>query len=177
MNRPAHKLLCTLAIALLLVAVPLIAHNKSPRAEVSQMVGMTKVTVDYGRPGVKGRAIWGELVPFGQIWKTGADRMTNITFSKDIKVNGTQLAAGTYGILTLPEKDSWTLILTKRADIHMPNTYKPEDDALRIEVKPQSAEFCERLMFTFDNLEMTSADLVLHWDKVKVSVPIEEVAA
>jgi hypothetical protein len=161
-------------LSLLFLLSPVFAHNQSPRAEVSQMIGMAKVTVDYGRPGVKGRVIWGELVPYGKLWKTGADRMTNITLSAPLKVNGTQLQAGTYGVLSIPEASQWTIILTKRADIHMPSTYKPEDDALRVVLAPEAAEFQERLQFTFDNLEMSSADLVLHWEKQRVRLHLAE---
>lgn len=159
----------------LLVGSPLLAHNASPRASVSQMIGMSKVTVDYGRPGVKERAIWGELVPYGQPWKTGADAMTTLELGGDLQVGGTKLPAGKYGILTIPAADSWTIVITKRPDIHRPSEYDPAaDDALRLTVVPETAPHQERLQFTFDNLTMTGADLVLHWETKRVRIPISE---
>jgi hypothetical protein len=161
--------------AVLLAAAPTLAHNASPRASVSQMVGMSKVTVDYGRPGVKERAIWGELVPYGEPWKTGADAMTTLELGGPVKVGGTELPAGKYGILTIPAADKWTVVITKRADIHRPNTYDPaNDDAVRLELVPETAEHQERLQFTFDNLTMDSAELVLHWEKKRVRIPLSE---
>ncbi len=172
LRRATVAILCVVAIA---VALPAFAHNMSPRATVSQMVGMTNVSVDYGRPGVKDRAVWGELVPYGEVWKTGADKMTTITFDKPIKVEGHELAAGTYGILSIPGDKTFTLMITKRADIHRPNTYTEADDALRLELVPEMAEHQERLQFTFESLEMASADLVLHWEKKKLRLRLEEV--
>ncbi|HVS13789.1 MAG TPA: DUF2911 domain-containing protein [Thermoanaerobaculia bacterium] len=164
-----------LGAVVLLVGAPLLAHNASPRASVSQMIGMSKVTVDYGRPGVKERAIWGELVPYGEVWKTGADAMTTLELGGDLEVGGTKLAAGTYGILTIPEEGQWTVVVTKRADIHRPSTYDPAaDDALRLTLVPETAPHQERLQFTFDELTMTGADLVLHWETKRVRIPISE---
>lgn len=162
------------AIALILVAQPAATHNMSPRAGTTQHVGTVVVTVDYSRPAVRGRAIWGELVPYGQVWKTGADRMTTITFSKDVKVMGQALAAGSYGLLSIPGAGNWTLLVTKRTDLHRPGDYTPEADALRLVIVPEAAAHQERLEFRFENLEMASADLVLHWEKVKLRVPLSE---
>lgn len=162
--------------SLLLAAGALWAHNQSPRASVSQQIGDAKVTVDYSRPGVKGREIWGALVPYGQVWKTGADQMTNITLDHELSVGGHRLPAGTYGILAIPGEKSFTLILTKRADIFRPTDYKgPDEDALRLELEPQrTADSKERLEFSFDQPDMSSAQLVLHWEHLEVSVPISE---
>ena len=158
-----------------ILVVPALAHDASPRASVSQRIGMSEVTVDYGRPGVKDRAIWGELVPYGEPWKTGADAMTTLELGGDLVVVGTKLAAGKYGILTIPGEDEWTVVITKRADIHRPDTYDPAaDDALRLELVPEAAPHQERLQFTFDDLTMTSADLILHWEKKRVRIPISE---
>jgi len=176
----AGRVLVGLVVALVpvlaaVLAAPLLAHNASPRGSVSQMIGMSKVTVDYGRPGVKERVIWGELVPYGEPWKTGADAMTTLELGGDLVVGGTKLAAGKYGILTIPSAEQWTVVITKRPDIHRPDTYDPAaDDALRLELTPETAEHQERLQFTFDDLSMNSADLVLHWETKRVRIPISE---
>src|SRR5687768_13357291 len=113
----------------------------SPKSTVSQTVGVTEIAIHYGSPGVKGRTVWGELVPYGQVWRTGANENTTITFSTPVKVEGKELPAGTYGIQTIPTENEWTLILSKDAELWGAFNYKPENDALRAPIKPQPAEF------------------------------------
>jgi hypothetical protein len=163
-----------LATAWWLPARPANAHNMSPRAGTTQHVGGVVVTVDYARPAVRGRVIWGELVPYGQVWKTGADRMTTITFSKPVKIAGKTLDAGSYGVLSIPGESGWIVVLTTRTDLHRPADYTTAADALRFELRPEAAEHQERLEFRFENLEMSSADLVLHWERVKLRIPLAE---
>lgn len=158
-----------------LVVAPALGHDASPRATVSQRIGMATVTLDYGRPGVKGRVIWGELVPRDQVWRTGADKATTISLSAALKINGTELPAGTYALLTIPGQNEWTIIFHKNTELMGTRNYDEANDALRVKVEPQSAAHRERMIFTFDNLAMTSADVVLHWEKVKVSFSLEEV--
>ena len=96
------------------------------------MVGVTEIEMHYSRPGVKGRAIWGDLVPYGEVWRTGANENTTIPFSTPVKVEGKELPAGTYGLQTIPTAGDWTLIFSKDADQWGAYDYKPENDALRV---------------------------------------------
>jgi DUF2911 family protein len=144
----------------------------SPNASVSQYIGITEVTLHYSRPGVKGRKIWGGLVPYGEVWRTGANENTTIRFTTPVKIEGQELPAGSYGLQTIPTAGDWTLILSKDADQWGAFSYKPEHDALRVQVKPQPAELQERMGFEFTDLTDTSAKVVLRWEKLAVPFTI-----
>jgi hypothetical protein len=145
----------------------------SPNASVSQMVGVTEITVKYSRPGVKDRQIWGKVVPYGEVWRTGANENTTIKFSTAVKVDGHELKAGTYGLQTIPTAGDWTVIFSKDANEWGAFSYKEADDALRIQVKPQPADFRERMAFDFDDVTDTSAKVAVHWEKLKVPFTVE----
>ena len=145
----------------------------SPLASVSQTIGVTEVTLHYSRPGVKDRKIWGELVPYGEVWRTGANENTTIRFSTPVKIGGKELPAGLYGLQTIPTADQWTVILSKDADQWGAFNYKQENDALRFQAKPEPAEFQERMGFDFEDVTDTSAKVVLHWEKLRVPFTIE----
>ena len=145
----------------------------SPNAWVSQMVGVTKISITYSRPGVKGRKIWGGVVPYGEVWRSGANENTTITFSTPVKVEGHELAAGTYGFQTIPTAGDWTIIFSKDANEWGAFSYKQADDALRVQAKPQPAEMRERMAYEFDDVTDTSAKVVLHWEKLKVPFTVE----
>lgn len=145
----------------------------SPDATVSHYIGVTKVTIDYSSPGVKGRKIWGEVVPFGQIWRTGANEVTSITFSDPVKVNGNQLPAGTYGIHTIPGQQEWEIIFSKDTKVDDGSAYDSTKNALRLKVKPQEAPFTERMVFTITDITENAAAVNLIWEKLKVSFNLE----
>ena len=145
----------------------------SPDATVSQFVGITKITVDYSCPGVKGRKIWGELVPYGEVWRTGANEVTSITFSDPVKVNGNDLPAGTYGIHIIPSMNEWEIIFSKDTKVDESSNYDPKKDALRLKVKPAENPFTERMMFTITDMTENSANVNLLWEKLKVSFGVE----
>ena len=145
----------------------------SPNASVSQTIGVTEVTLHYSRPGVKGRKIWGELVPYGEVWRTGANENTTIRFSTPVKIDGHELPAGLYGLQTIPTADQWTIIFSKDADQWGAFSYKQEDDALRITAKPEPAEFRERMGFDFEDVTDTTAKIVLRWEKLQVPFTVE----
>jgi Protein of unknown function (DUF2911) len=154
----------------------------SPNAKVSQVIGVTEVTVDYSSPGVKNRKIWGGVVPYNQVWRAGANSATKITFAKDVVIDGKPLAAGSYALFVLPTPTKWTLIINKDANQFGAFTYKKEDDVLRVDVKPQPAPMRERLAYQFSNFNDAGGSLDLEWEKVRVSLPIkvhtdEQVAA
>lgn len=145
----------------------------SPNASVTQTVGVTDITIHYSRPGVKGRTIWGGLVPYGEVWRTGANENTTIRFSTPVKIEGQELPAGLYGLQTIPTADQWTIIFSKDADQWGAFSYKPENDALRVQVKPQPAELRERMAFDIEDMTDTSARIVMHWEKLKVPFTVE----
>lgn len=145
----------------------------SPNASVTQMVGVTEITVRYSRPGVKGRKIWGDLVPYGEVWRTGANENTTIKFSTPVKVGGKELPAGIYGLQTIPTAGDWTVIFSKDANEWGAFSYKQEDDALRIQAKPEPAELRERMAFDFEDVTDTSTKIVLHWEKLRVPFTVE----
>jgi hypothetical protein len=145
----------------------------SPNASVTQMVGITDITIKYSRPGVKGREIWGKLVPYGEVWRTGANENTTIKFSTPVKIEGHELPAGLYGLQTFPSAGDWTVVFSKDANEWGAFSYKPEHDALRVQVKPQPAPFRERMGFDFEDVTDTSAKVVLSWEKLQVPFTIE----
>jgi hypothetical protein len=160
-----------------LAAVPAFSQvdypRASPRATVTQTVGTTEVSIAYNRPGVKGRAIWGDLVPYDRVWRTGANEATTITFADEVTIAGTKLPAGTYGLFTIPGRSEWTFVLNKGAKLWGAYEYKQAEDVLRVKATPSAAPFSERLTFTFANVETESADVVLAWEKLQVSFAIK----
>jgi hypothetical protein len=145
----------------------------SPNASVTQTVGITDITIKYSRPGVKGREVWGKLVPYGEVWRTGANENTTIKFSTPVKIEGHELPAGIYGLQTIPAPGDWTVIFSKDADEWGAFSYKPEHDALRVQAKPQPAELRERMAFDFEDVTDTSARVVLSWEKLRVPFTVE----
>ena len=145
----------------------------SPDATVTQIVGVTEVKIDYSSPGVKERKIWGELVPYGEVWRTGANEVTSITFSDAVKVNGNDLPAGTYGIHTIPGESEWEIIFSKDTEINSGSNYDPAKDALRIKAKPEKHHFMERMTFLFADVTDKSVTVNLLWDELEVSFNIE----
>ncbi|HEY0555998.1 MAG TPA: DUF2911 domain-containing protein [Thermoanaerobaculia bacterium] len=145
----------------------------SPNASVSQTVGVTEITIKYSRPGVKDRQIWGKVVPYGEVWRTGANENTTIKFSTPVRIDGHELPAGIYGLQTLPTAGDWTIIFSKDANEWGAFSYKEADDALRIQAKPQPAELRERMAFDFDDVTDTAAKVVIQWEKIKVPFTVE----
>jgi len=171
--------LCPVAALATLMLVPaawaqqLDLPRPSPKATVTQTVGLTDVTILYCRPSVRGRAIWGGLVPYDQVWRTGANEATTITFADDVTIEGTKLPAGTYGLFTIPGKDEWTVIFNKGAKQWGAYEYKQADDVLRIKVKPQATEFHELLTFAFPVVTTESANVAIVWEKLAVLFTIK----
>ncbi len=143
----------------------------SPNAAVSQTIGTTEVRVTYGRPSVNDREIFGSLVPYDEVWRTGANEATTITFSSDVQVEGESLSAGTYSLFTMPGTDTWTLIFNSEANV-WGTSYDESNDVLRVQVEPESASMQEMVTFTFENVTDTSGTCVLHWADVRVPFEI-----
>jgi hypothetical protein len=145
----------------------------SPKAMVRQFVGFTDVSIEYSRPGVKGREIWGGLVPYHVVWRAGANEATKITFSTDVKINGKKLKAGSYGFFTIPTKNNWTLIFNKVADQWGAFEYNEAEDVLRIEVTPEEGDLQEWLAYTITKTLDNAATIKLEWEKLKIPFMVE----
>ena len=144
----------------------------SQHALLSQRVGITDVTINYHRPLVNGRKIWGGLVPYGQVWRAGANENTTIQFTDTVSVEGQPLPAGTYGLHMIPGENEWTVIFSKNYTSWGSFTYKESEDALRVKVKPQTTDMHEALTYDFDDIKPDATVLTLRWEKVAVPVKI-----
>src|SRR5947209_20430462 len=144
----------------------------SQRGTVSQRLGLTDITIIYHRPEVGGREIWGKTVPYGKVWRAGANENTTITFSDDVSVEGKPLAAGTYGLHTIPDKDQWAIIFSKNSTSWGSFSYDEKEDALRVIVKPHAAEAFEQLTYTFEDVKPESAVATLRWETLAVPFQI-----
>src|ERR1044071_4618978 len=189
------------ALAVALSAAAAEAQLRAPRpsqkASVMQTVGVTDITITYSRPGVKGRAIWGDppagaatttatlddarvrpkeqvIVPYGHVWRAGANEATQFAVTDDVLVNGQPLKAGTYSLHTIPGKDEWTIIFNSDAGQWGSFTYDEKKDVLRVKAKPQTvAENQEWLIYTFDPVTENSAQLSLRWERLRVPFTVE----
>jgi len=148
----------------LLLDLPL----RSQRAEVSQTVGITDITIRYHRPLVSGRTIWGDVVPYDSVWRAGANINTTITFSTPVTIDGKPIAEGTYGLHMIPHHDTWTVIFSRNSTSWGSFTYDSTEDALRVPVTPRAAPMHEAMTFEFDPVLPTSAVVLLEWDKLAV---------
>jgi len=166
------SIICFFAVSEFLSAQDFSTPRPSPGAIVTQTIGVTDATINYSRPGVKGRVIWGQLVPYNKVWRTGANAVTSITFTNPVKINGNPLDAGTYGIHTIPTEKDWTILFSGNTKVGGSSEFKESDVVLKINVKPETAEFTERMIFTFTDVTDTSSDVNLIWDKLKVSFKI-----
>jgi len=140
----------------------------SQRASATQRLGLTDITIVYHRPLVNGRKIWGGLVPYDQVWRAGANENTTIAFTDPVSIEGEALPKGIYGLHMIPGTDEWTIIFSKVSSAWGSFTYKQEEDALRVKVKPQPSEMHEALAYDFDDLKPDSAAVTMRWEKVAV---------
>jgi tetratricopeptide (TPR) repeat protein len=140
----------------------------SQQAVVTQRIGITDITLKYHRPLVNGRKVWGGIVPYGQVWRAGANENTTIEFSDPVSIEGKPLPKGVYGLHMIPDEQEWTVIFSKNATSWGSFTYNQAEDALRVSVKPQPADFHEALAYDFDQLKPTSAAVTLRWEKLAV---------
>jgi len=166
-------IITSLLAALSAQAQELPIPSLSPRAEVMQEVGAVEVRVDYARPAKRGRVIWGEVVPFDELWRTGANRATTLEVSGPVTIAGTAVDAGKYAIFTEPGEESWTMIINGNPNQGGTGSYDESLDVVRFEAKPVEGPTKERLTFAFHDVTDTSASLDLVWDGVRVGIPIE----
>lgn len=169
-------LLCSFAIITLLTtnAQSIKTPAASPTQTLKQELGIGSVELSYSRPSVRGRKIFGDLVPYGQVWRTGANGATTLTFSDEVIIGGTKVPAGKYGFLTIPDKSEWTLIITKQTDVNNPALYKQENDLVRVKAKPVTLSApVESFTIQFANVKATGADIQMIWDNVAVTLPVD----
>jgi tetratricopeptide (TPR) repeat protein len=140
----------------------------SQRATTTQRIGVTDIAINYCRPLVGGRKLWGSEIPYGKPWRAGANENTTISFTDDVSVEGKPLAAGTYGLHMIPAADQWTVIFSKNSTSWGSFSYDDKEDALRVTVKPHEADMQEALLYTFDDVKPDSADATLRWAKLAV---------
>jgi tetratricopeptide (TPR) repeat protein len=169
-----------LVLAFTLVALPVRAQgppltlpDASPAATVTERVGLTDISVTYHRPAVRKRQIWGGLVPYGQVWRAGANENTVVTFSTPATVGGQALPAGAYGLHMIPTESDWTVILSKESTAWGSFFYDQSQDAARFTVTPASSDAQEHLAYTFDDLEPNAVTLTLRWERRAVPIRIE----
>jgi hypothetical protein len=152
---------------------------QSQGAQISQRIGITDITISYHRPLVNDRKVWGGLVPYGEVWRAGANMNTTITFSDPVQIEGKPLDKGTYGLHMIPNADEWTIIFSKNSTSWGAFTYDQKEDALRVTVKPKAADMHNALTYDFDQLTKDSAVVELEWEKVavpfKVSIDVHDV--
>jgi hypothetical protein len=163
---------CLLAFAFITNA-QLKTPAPSSTQTIKQEFGLGSVELSYSRPNTKGRKIYGDLVPFGKVWRTGANSATTLTFTDEVTIGGTKIPAGKYGLVSIPDKAAWTFIITKQLDVTSPAAYKQENDVVRVQAKPVSINNkAETFTMQFSNVKPTSIELHVMWDKTDVALPI-----
>jgi hypothetical protein len=145
----------------------------SPKAWVGQRIGLTDIEIVYNRPGVNKRQVWGELVPYNEVWRAGANENTTISFSTDVTVGGKALPAGEYGLHMIPTEKDWTIIFSTQSKAWGSYSYDPKEDAARITVTPQQVNFEERMRFSLDDPTDKSVTVALTWEKLRVPFNVE----
>lgn len=165
-----------LSSAAVLVATAFHAQDlpqPSPKGEVEQVVGLTKVEVEYSRPSIKGRVIFGDLVPYDKLWRTGANLNTTVEFSAPVKFGDVDVKAGKYSLFTVPGKEVWVVHLNSNTELWGEDEFKAEENVATIKVKAEAADLTETLTIDIANVVNDRAELELRWEKTKVLIPIQ----
>ncbi len=167
----------TALAAALVVAAPARAQlnlpRPSPKASVMQVVGMTDVTITYGRPALKGRVIWGDLVPYDKVWRAGANESTTFQVSTDVEIEDQKLPAGIYSLHMIPGRSEWTVIFNGNAKLWGSYDYRAEEDVLRVRVKPRAAEMTERLTYAITPVSSEAAVVTMAWERVRIAFSLK----
>ena len=163
-------LLPVTAVALTLSAAAQELPAASPHAELEQMIGLTEVDVDYSRPSVRGRHIFGDLLPYEKLWRLGANANTTVEFSGPVNVGGTTVPKGKYSLFAIPGQETWVIILNKNTEQWGENGYKEAEDMLRVKAQVEPSEFTETLTISFDEVKDDKARMDIRWEKTRVSV-------
>ena len=169
------KILFIIAIALcnFTFAQTLTTPQPSTTQTIKQNFALSAIELSYSRPNIKGRSVMGNLVPFGKVWRTGANGATTLTFEDDVTIGDKKIPAGKYGLLSIPDKENWTLIITKQTDVTSPAAYKETEDVVRVIVKPMiTANKVETFTIQFANVKSNTCELQLMWENTAVALPI-----
>ena len=154
-------------------AQSLTTPQPSTTQTIKQNFGLSSIELSYSRPNMKGRTVMGNLVPFGKVWRTGANSATTLTFGDDVTIGNKLVTAGKYGLVTIPGKDSWVLIITKQLDVTSPSAYKEESDVVRVTAIPTNLkDKVESFTMQFGNVKSNTCSLDLMWENTSVSLPI-----
>jgi tetratricopeptide (TPR) repeat protein len=146
----------------------------SPTANIKQNFALSNIEISYSRPGVKGRKVFGDLVPYGKVWRTGANNATTITFGEEVMIGGKKVPAGKYGLLTIPGESEWTIIISKQTNVTSPADYKQDQDVVRVQAKPATMPFSiETFMINIDNIKSNSCEIGLGWDNVYTAFEVQ----
>ena len=168
-------MLCAVLLITLQLHAQIDTPQPSPLSTVSQRVGMTDVSITYSRPSMKGRTIYGDLVPYDALWRTGANRATKLSFSDTVEVAGKKVPGGEYALFTIPGEQQWTIILNKNTEQGGTGSYEESEDALRFQVAPIATEDTyETFTIAFSDISQTSASLNILWEDTRVQFPIED---
>lgn len=145
--------------------------KKSIKSMATALLGKDSINIAYHSPGVRGRIIWGGLVPFDEVWVTGAHNATALTIPKAIEVGGKQIPAGKYAVFTIPGKETWTVIINRHWNQHLAGEYDEKDDIVRVQVKPQTNVHTERLQYFIDHQKNNEYTISVAWEKIRISLP------
>lgn len=164
----------SLAIAFSSKAQNLRTPAPSTTQNIRQDFGLSNIQLSYSRPNIKGRKVFGDLVPFKKVWRTGANQATTLTFGDEVTIGGIKIPAGKYGLVSIPDTTSWTLIITKQTDITSPTAYKAENDIVKVKVKPIALPASvETFTMQFENVKSSTCELHILWAKTMVILPIK----
>lgn len=169
------KILFIIAVALcnFTFAQTLTTPQPSTTQTIKQNFALAAIELSYSRPNIKGRSVIGNLVPFGKVWRTGANGATTLTFGDDVTIGDKKIPAGKYGLLSIPDKENWTLIITKQTDVTSAAAYKETEDVVRVNVKPMiTANKVETFTIQFANVKANTCELQLMWENTAVTLPI-----
>lgn len=148
--------------------------KKSIPKEEHALIGSSHITIKYYAPAVRGRQIWGGLVPFDEVWVTGAHRATSFEINRDFTIEGKLIASGKYALFTIPGKEKWVFIINKKWDQHLADEYDQKEDIARIEIKPEAKEENqERLLYKIEQSGEKNANIIFRWEKIRIVIPIK----
>jgi hypothetical protein len=145
----------------------------SPYQSVAATIGKTKIEIGYSSPGVKGRIIWGGLVPYDKVWVTGAHQATSVEFSSKVKIGEKEIPAGKYAFFTIPGKVKWIAILNRRYDQHLADEYNDKEDLVRLDLTPENHPMTQRLTYTIEKMDEQTAAIIVQWEKIALRVPVK----
>jgi len=162
-----------LFICSLIASAQITKPSLSPRIKTEQQVGLANVKLEYGQPNKQDRVIFGQLIPYGKVWRTGANSSTKISFDREVSLSGNKIPAGTYGLYSIPEKNEWTIIIHKNEKLWGAGNYDANNDLLRFKVPVQKLENkLETLSIHFESFHANGGDLVINWEQTKIVIPL-----